>query len=252
MPYTGIKRQSCHHLKRGFNTMIKVNTALQTVASYETETEGRLLNAINEVYVPLFKVGIDRASYRKQQKGVKHNTDMYKAWDREKGIRDENDDFIIPKGLRMKAKDKNKAMTTYWSNVEKLAHMHAVKNKDGKTELEIVIARVGGETIATVCKNLSQEDASLRSTKSRKGAGKNGKAGKDEKETISKPSKGDTNNPFLKALNTMIAECPEMDSAQYARMIVKLMPIAQKQFPNVEGKAVMAFLENPAMLKKTG
>jgi len=234
--------------------MIKVNTALQTVASYETETEGRLLNAINEVYVPLFKVGIDRASYRKQQKGVVGNTDMYKAWDRKNGIRDENDDFIIPKGLRMKAKDKNSAMKQYWSNVEKVAHMHAVKNKDGKTELEIVIARVGGETIATVCKNLSQEDASLRSTKSRKGAGKNGKAGKtDEKETISKPSKEDTKgNPFLTAINTAITKKPDMTSAEFAQMINAILPIAEKQFANVEAKAVRAILENPAMLKKAG
>ena len=237
--------------------MIKVNTALQTVASYETETEGRLLNAINDVYVPLFKVGTDRASYRKQQKGVVGNTDMYKAWDRKNGIRDENDDFIIPKGLRTKAKDKNSAMKQYWSNVEKLAHMHACKNKDGKTELEIVIARVGGETMATVCKNLSQEDASLRSTKSRKGAGKNGKVSKtDEKETVTdilEPSQEDAKgNPFLTAINTAITKKPDMTSAEFAQMINAILPIAEKQFANVEAKAVRAILENPAMLKKTG
>ena len=228
--------------------MIKVNTALQAVISFENETDNRFINSINDVYAPLFELGLKRASYREQQKGVTGNGNLNKAFDRENGIRDENNDYIIPKG--MKAKKPQDALKSYWSNVEKLAHMNAVTNPDGKTELEITVDKVGGNTIPTICKNISLAGSASRSAKSKAKSGKSGKD--DEKETIAKPSKGEASNPFLKALNTMIAECPEMDSAQYARMIIKLMPIAQKQFPNVEGKAVMALLENPAMLKKTG
>ena len=233
--------------------MIKVNTALQAVISFENETDNRFINSINDVYAPLFELGLKRASYREQQKGVAGNGDLNKAFDRENGIRDENNDYIVPKG--MKAKKPQDALKSYWSNVEKLAHMNSRypltgANPDGKTELEITVEKVGGNTIPTICKNISLAGSASRSAKSK---AKSGKAGKtDEKETISKPSKEEANNPFLKALNTMIAECPDMDSAQYAKMIIKLMPIAQKQFPNVEGKAVMALLENPAMLKKTG
>lgn len=230
--------------------MIKVNTALQAVISFENETDNRFINSINDVYAPVFEVGLKRASYREQQKGVKGNGDLNKAFDRENGIRDENNDYIVPEG--MKAKNPQSALKSYWSNVEKLAHMNAVTNPDGKTELEITVEKLGGNTIPTICKNMSLAGSASRSAKSK---AKSGKAGKtDEKEEIAKPSKHkeEASNPFLKALNTMIAECPDMDSAQYARMIIKLMPIAQKQFPNVEGRAVLALLAEPAMLKKTG
>ena len=240
--------------------MIKVNTALQAVISFENETDNRFINSINDVYAPLFELGLKRASYREQQKGVAGNGDLNKAFDRENGIRDENNDYIVPKG--MKAKKPQDALKSYWSNVEKLAHMNSRypltgANPDGKTELEITVEKVGGNTIPTICKNISLAGSASRSAKSKAKSGKAGKAGKDDEtagisvEEAFEELKASV-NPFLKALNTMIAECPDMDSAQYAKMIIKLMPIAQKQFPNVEGKAVMALLENPAMLKKTG
>lgn len=207
---------------------------IQTVISFETETDERFINSIGTVYGPLFDLMRDRIAYREQQKGVKGNSDMHKAWDIDKGIRDNDGMFSFLSGKT------EQAHKTFLSNAEKLASMSI-------DDLIALVEKVGGNTINTICKNISLAGSASRSAKSK---AKSGKAGK--KEEIKKPSEGGTNNPFLKALNTMIAECPEMDSAQYARMIIKLMPIAQKQFPNVEGKAVMALLAEPAMLKKTG
>ena len=210
---------------------------IQTVINFETETDQRFINSIDTVYAPLFDLMRARIAYREQQKGVKGNSDMAKAWDIDKGIRDNEGMFSFLSGKT------EQAHKTFLSNAEKLAGMSI-------DELIALVEKVGGNTINTICKNISLAGSASRSAKSKAKSGKSGKD--DEKETIAKPSKGEASNPFLKALNTMIAECPEMDSAQYARMIIKLMPIAQKQFPNVEGKAVMALLENPAMLKKAG
>jgi|11_taG_2_1085331.scaffolds.fasta_scaffold24456_1 hypothetical protein len=211
-----------------------MTNAIQTVIAFETETDQRFINSIDTVYAPLFDLMRDRIAYRKQQKGVPHNTDMHKAWDIDKGIRDNEGMFSFLSGKT------EQAQKTFLSNAEKLASMP-------KDDLIALVEKVGGNTINTICKNISLAGSASRSAKSKAKSAKSGK-----KEEIAKPSKEEATNPFLKALNTMIAECPDMDSAQYARMIIKLMPIAQKQFPKVEGKAVMALLENPAMLKKTG
>jgi len=221
-----------------------MTNAIQTVITFETETDNRFINSIDTVYAPLFNLMRDRIAYREQQKGVKGNSDMAKAWDIDKGIRDNDGFFSFLSGKT------EQAHKTFLSNAEKLAVMAVGVNQDGKTELEITVEKVGGNTINTICKNMSLAGSASRSAKSKAKSGKAGKA--DEKEEIAKPSKGKTDSPFLKAINTMLAECPDMDSAQYAKMIIKLMPIAQKQFPNVEGKAVMALLAEPAMLKKTG
>ena len=207
---------------------------IQTVINFETETDQRFINSIGTVYGPLFDLMRDRIAYREQQKGVKGNSDMAKAWDIDKGIRDNEGMFSFLSGKT------EQAHKTFLSNAEKLASMSI-------DDLIALVEKVGGNTINTICKNISLAGSASRSAKSKAKSAKSGK-----KEEITKPSKGEASNPFLKALNTMIAECPEMNSAQYAKMIIKLMPIAQKQFPNVEGKAVMALLENPAMLKKTG
>ena len=211
-----------------------MTNAIQTVINFETETDQRFINSIGTIYAPLFDLMRARIAYREQQKGVKGNSDMAKAWDIKKGIRDKEGFFSFLSGKT------EQAHKTFLSNAEKLAVMSI-------DELTALVEKVGGNTINTICKNISLAGSASRSAKSKAKSGKSGK-----KEEIKKPSKEDTNNPFLKALNTMIAECPDMDSAQYAKMIIKLMPIAQKQFPNVEGRAVLALLAEPAMLKKTG
>jgi ribosomal protein L12E/L44/L45/RPP1/RPP2 len=208
---------------------------IQTVINFETETDQRFINSIGTVYAPLFDLMRERIAYREQQKGVKGNSDMAKAWDIDKGIRDNEGMFSFLSGKT------EQAHKTFLSNAEKLAGMSI-------DELTALVEKVGGNTINTICKNISLAGSASRSAKSK---AKSGKAGK--KEEIAKPSKEDTKgNPFLTAINTAITKKPDMNSAEFAQMINALLPIAEKQFANVEAKAVRALLENPAMLKKTG
>ena len=109
MPYTGIKRQSCQHLKRGYKTM---TNAIQTVINFENETDQRFINSIDTVYAPLFNLMRDRIAYREQQKGVTGNTDMHKAWDIDKGIRDNEGMFSFLSGKT------EQAHKTFLSNAE--------------------------------------------------------------------------------------------------------------------------------------
>ena len=215
-----------------------MTNAIQTVINFETETDQRFINSIDTVYAPLFNLMRDRIAYREQQKGVKGNSDMSKAWDIDKGIRDNEGMFSFLSGKT------EQAHKTFLSNAEKLAGMSI-------DELTALVEKVGGNTINTICKNISLAGSASRSAKSK---AKSGKAGKtDEKETISKPSKEEEKgNPFLTAINTAITKKPDMNSAEFAQMINAILPIAEKQFANVEAKAVRALLENPAMLKKTG
>lgn len=208
---------------------------IQTVVNFETETDQRFINSIGTVYAPLFDLMRDRIAYREQQKGVKGNSDMAKAWDIDKGIRDNDGMFSFLAGKT------EQAHKTFLSNAEKLASMSI-------DELIALVEKVGGNTINTICKNISLAGSASRSAKSKAKSAKSGK-----KEEIAKPSKEEAKgNPFLTAINTAITKKPDMNSAEFAQMINALLPIAEKQFANVEAKAVRALLENPAMLKKTG
>jgi len=215
-----------------------MTNAIQTVINFETETDQRFINSIDTVYAPLFDLMRDRIAYREQQKGVKGNSDMAKAWDINNGIRDKEGFFSFLSGKT------EQAHKTFLSNAEKLAVMSI-------DELTALVEKLGGNTINTICKNISLAGSASRSAKSKAKSGKSGKD--DEKETIAKPSKGEAKgNPFLTAINTAITKKPDMNSAEFAQMINAILPIAEKQFANVEAKAVRALLENPAMLKKTG
>ena len=209
-----------------------MTNAIQNLVNHEATIEANFAGNYAGIYKPAFALAKKRIAYRDQQKGVKGNQQMMLAWDIKNGIRDKTGAFIL---WPQKSEQANK---TYLSNLEKLAAMP-------EKELLALQEKVGGYTIGTICKNISNANTASKKASQPANGKKSGQPEKAEKSA-------ETKSAILTVLNSYLANQKNKTNANFAAMLMALATAAEKDFSgNLEAKAIRAFLENPAMLKKS-
>jgi len=206
--------------------------AIQNLVKHESTIEANFAENYAGIYKPAFALAKKRISYREAQKGVKGNQQMMLAWDIKNGIRNKTGAFIL---WPAKSEQANK---TYLSNLEKLAAMP-------EKELLAVQKKVGGYTIGTICKNISNANTASKKASQPANGKKTSQPEKTEKAQ-------ETKSAVLTVINSYLANEKNKTNANFAAMLIALATAAEKDFAgNLEARAIRAFLENPAMLKKS-
>lgn len=212
--------------------MTKLNTTLSTVITYENASENGFADNYAKIYKPFFAELKKRIAYFEQQKG-QDSTKSKLAYDIKNGIRNEQGNYCFnPDKKKTSASQKQ-----FLSFASKFAAMP-------EKELLKLASDLGGNTIGTLYKNMS--NAKTASTKS------SPKLGKKPAKPASQPEKsGENKNDVLSAFNRAINGFGEnMTSAQFAAILIGLADIAGNQYDNCDAAKIKALLENPAMAQK--
>lgn len=202
-----------------------IKTLYNAVITLETAVNNSFTDNYENVYKPYLVPFRARIAYTDQQKGVKGNREMLLAYDIKNGFRTPEGVWIIPE------QDINRAC--------KLARY---TDKD----LLSLVAKIGGNTIGTICKNISLNKTATTkaSSKVKTDTKKASKKADSEKSFV-------VTNKFLQALNKGLAEKGStLTSEQLAYIILNSLQFAQEQYSLVDAKAVRALLENQAMVNK--
>jgi len=203
------------------NTIKNLHKAVVTL---ETAINNSFTDNFETVYKPYLAPFKARNAYSDQQKGVKGKHEMMLSYDVKHGFRVEKDIWEIPE------QDVNRAC--------KLARY------TDKELLELV-ARIGGNTIGTICKNISLNKTATTKANSKPKTGKADSKAKTEKSDKSFA----VSNPFLRALNQGLSKASNnMTSHKLAQIILDSLQFAPEQYPNVEVKQVKALLQDQVTL----
>tara|TARA_R100000388_G_C7198976_1_gene137481 strand:- start:142 stop:774 length:633 start_codon:yes stop_codon:yes gene_type:complete len=201
-----------------------IKTLHNAVVALETAVNNSFTDNFETVYKPYLVPFRARIAYVDQQKGVKGNRDMLLSYDIKNGFRTPEGIWIIPE------QDINRAC--------KLARY---TDKD----LLALVKKIGGNTIGTICKNISLQKTAMTKATS--------KVKTDTKKASKKPSEKSfvVTNKFLQALNKGLAEKGStLTNEQLAYIILNSLQFAQEQYSLVDAKAVKALLENQAIVNK--
>lgn len=205
------------------NTIKNLHNAVITL---ETAINNSFTDNYDEIYKPYLLAFKKRIAYSDQQKGVKGKHEMMLSYDIKNGFRLEKDVWIIPE-----------------QDISKATKLARYTDK----ELLELVARIGGNTIGTICKNIS-----LNKTATTKASSKPKTTKADSKAKTEKSDKSfSVSNPFLRALNQGLSKASNnMTSHKLAQIILDSLQFAPEQYPNVEVKQVKALLQDQVTLAK--
>ena len=206
------------------NDTTTIKDLYDAVVTLENEVNNSFSNNYESVYKPFLQRVRLRVAYSEQQKGVKGKQKMLLTYDQKHGFRDEQGNWIIPE-----------------QDISRATKLASYTDK----KLLALVAKIRGNTIGTICKNMSLQKTTL--TK----AGSKVKTG--TKKTSKKPSDKSfvVTNKFLRAVNEGLSKKGStLTNEQLAYIILNSLKFAEEQYSLVDAKAVRALLENQAMVNK--
>tara|TARA_X000000950_G_scaffold264118_1_gene337032 strand:+ start:133 stop:771 length:639 start_codon:yes stop_codon:yes gene_type:complete len=205
------------------NSIQKLHNAVITL---ETAINNSFTDNYDTVYKPYLVPFKARLAYAEQQKGVKGKQAMMLSYDIKKGFRDGNGIWLIPE-----------------QDISKATKLARYTDK----ELLELVARIGGNTIGTICKNISLNKTATTKANSKPKTDKPNSAKKSDKPERSHI----VSNVYLQAINSGLAKYgSKITNEQLANILIESLKFADKQYENVDAKSVRALLEDQAMLAK--
>lgn len=207
-----------------------IETLYNAVITLETAINNSFTDNFETVYKPYLVPFKARLAYAEQQKGVKGKQEMMLAYDIKHGFRVEKDVWIIPE-----------------QDISKASKLARYNDK----ELLELVSKIGGNTIGTICKNISLNKTATTKANSRVKTTKAKNTQKTDKADNKADESHVVSNVYLQAINSGLAKCgSKITNEQLANILIESLKFADKQYENVDAKSVRALLENQATLAK--